>query len=739
MDALSRFGRVAGDSVKKYPYRILAAIVVVYFVLGALYLTTTPVFEKQDEEWHFAYTAYLIDHHALPPLDDNTEANPAEQIAGHPPLYYFLASRLLVLTGLDQERPRLKRNPFWAYPALGTVNDNKNRFTHPPNELLLQENRSFYLLRLFSLLLGVGAVIGAYAIASTLAYPPWVGLTAAAGVAIMPEYLFIASSVSNDALMASLSTLAILILILAIRPGAKWQLWMLFGIVAGFATLTKTSGLILEITGVAGAALVAFRKRSWRSGVIAAGSILITLIIIVGWWYARNAILFHDPLGTHIHQLKMGRKTPLSLSQMIAQWRFVERSFWAAFGRGNVLLPDFFYWGGRLAEFVTLIGLGVIMIVERKKDATRKVSLWLLLMLVAGFLFSLGLWTMTVRGSLGRLLFPTISVILLIIVIGINRIHRLFVTLFFLWLATLTVISPIYIANAYRPQKPEEMADLISNFHGAPIQFGDIARLTSYHITPNRVWPQQQTHVTLCWEALRRTKADYAAFIQILGPNDAAFGYRASYPGRGNAPTTFWTPGERICDDYMMTVRKDAPGPSVYPVIVWLYSAEKQQRPEATIAGNPINPAIIGYIKVNGEDHITAPDTGPQYGFSIPVKLLAYEWADASPGEVAPITLYWQTAGKIEYPYSVFIHLIDDEGHILAQADAQPHNALGEYPMTWWDRNETVADTHFMPLPDTLSAGVYTLRAGLYRLDTLARVPLDNGSDSIQLGQITIH
>jgi len=738
MDTLSRFRRIAGDFAKKYPYRILAAIVAVYFVMGVIYLTTTPVFEKQDEEWHFAYSVYLIDHHTPPPLDGDIEANPAEQIAGHPPLYYFLASRLLLWTKLDQERPELKRNPFWAYPAPGTVNDNKNRFTHPANELLLQENRSFYLLRLLSLLLGVGAVIGAYTIASSLAYPPWVGLTAAAGVAIMPQYLYIASSVSNDSLMASLSTLAIITLILAIRPGAKWRLWIIFGILAGLATLTKSSGLILEITGVVGAMLYAFRKRSWRSGGIAAGSILLTLIIIVGWWYARNAILFHDPLGSHIHQLKMGRKTPLSLSQIIGQWRFIERSFWAAFGRGNVLLPASLYWGGRIAEIAALIGLGVIMIVERKKSNARKLGLWLLLMLVAGFVFSLGLWTMTIRGSLGRLLFPAISVISLLMVIGLSRIRRLFVALFLLWLVTISVISPFYIAKAYRPQKAEEMGDLLADFHGAPIQFEDIARLTYYHINPDHVWPQQQTHVTLCWKALRRTKTDYAVFMQILGPNDAAFGYRASYPGRGNAPTTFWRQGERFCDDYMMNIRKNAPGPSVYPVAIWLYSPEKHYRPVATIDAAPAYPVIIGYIKVNGKNRITAPDTGPQYVFSAPVKLLAYEWSDASPGDVAPITFYWQAAGKIEYPYSVFIHLIDDEGAILAQSDAQPHNDLGDYPMNWWDKNETVADTHFLPLPKTLPAGVYTLRVGLYRLDTLARVPLVNGNDSIDLGRITI-
>jgi hypothetical protein len=724
--------------IRRHLYLMLAMILVLYFVLGLAYLAVTPVFEKPDENWHFAYVAYILDHRGLPPLDEDVAANPAEQIAGHPPLYYALSSGLLKLTGLEGVRPDIAPNPFWAVPVPGTVNDNKNHFIHPAHELTRTENRSFYLLRLFSLLIGAGAVIGAYAIASALRTPIWLWLAAAAGVALTPQYLYIATSVSNDALVASLSAFAMFTLLLAIRPRARWRLWILFGVLAGLATLTKTSAVTLVGVGMVGGAAAAWRDRSWKTGIASISSIAIALAVIVGWWYVRNGLLFHDPLGTNIHHLKMARETPLTLLQTLGEWRPVERSFWAAFGWGNALFPANYYLPFRIAEMAAIVGLGLLIFVDRKRSYAGRLGFWLLLMLVAGGLLGLGVWTMTIQGSLGRLLFSVLAPLMVLMMVGLARIHRAVTLIFLFWLAVMALLSPVIISRAYLPQSSRDVAENVADFQGPIIQFGDVARLISYDIQPDRVWPYQHVSVTLCWEALRRTETDYALFIQIVGPEDSAIGYRASFPGRGNALTRFWTPGDVICGDYQVDIKGDAPGPMVYPVVVWMYSIEKDERLIATIDGKAVQPAIIGHVKVYGKADVIAPDTGPAYEFADNVTLQAYEWTDASPGTVAPVTLYWQATGPISYPYTVFIHLVDAAGNIVAQTDAQPHNDLGEYPMDWWDSGETVRDVHLLSIPPMASPGAYTLRAGLYRLDTMARVPLISGGDSAELGDLTI-
>ena len=736
---MSDFVQVTKRIIRQYPHRVLALVLASYFILGFVYLALPPVFEKPDENWHFAYVTYILNHDALPPLAEDVDANPAEQIAGHPPLYYLLASGLLNLTGLSDSRPNVKPNLFWAVPVPGTVNDNKNHFIHQPMEWGLTENRSFYLLRFLSLFIGAGTILGAYGIASALGTPAWLRLAAAMGVGFTPQYLFIATSVSNDALIAALSAIATFTLLLAIRPGAKWRMWIIFAVLASLAALTKTSGLILVGVGIAGGMLAAWRDRSWRTAFISLGGIVVALLLIVGWWYFRNAMLFGDPLGTNIHHLKMARETPLSLMQTLSQWRPVERSFWAAFGWGNVLFPDGLYWGFRIAEAVAVFGLGIIIFRDRKHGYAGQLGFWVLVILVAGGFLSLGIWTMTIKGSLGRLLFSIMAALMVLMTLGLARIHRIFVSLFLLWLIVMALISPIVIARAYQSQSSEDVALAVADFQGPTIQFGDVARLIAYNIQPDRVWPYQRIHVSLCWETLKQTKTDYVVFIQVLGPEDASMGDRASYPGRGNAPTRFWTPGEIICDDYLVDIKGDAPGPAVYPVVVWMYSIEEDKRLNASIDGVSVNPTIIGHVKIYGEAHINAPDTGPSYRFTDHVALMAYEWQDASPGENIPITLYWQATGTVTYPYTVFIHLVDDAGNIIAQADAQPHNHLGEYPMNWWDPGEIVQDAHLLSIPADIAPGRYTLRVGLYRLDTLARLPLAQGGDHADLGVLNIH
>jgi hypothetical protein len=197
-------------------------------------------------------------------------------------------------------------------------------------------------------------------------------------------------------------------------------------------------------------------------------------------------------------------------------------------------------------------------------------------------------------------------------------------------------------------------------------------------------------------------------------------------------------PGSVICGDYQVDIKGDAPGPAVYPVEIWMYNVDKDKRLTVNIDGASMDAAVIGYVKIYGQNDIAVPDTGTAYTFADNVILKAYHWPDVSAGEQAAISLYWQAAGQISYPYTVFLHLVDVQDNIVAQADAQPHNHLGEYPMNWWDPNEIVLDVHRMSIPKDTPPGRYTLRVGLYRLDTLTRIPLLQGGDSVDLGDMNI-
>ncbi len=78
----------------------------------------------------------------------------------------------------------------------------------------------------------------------------------------------------------------------------------------------------------------------------------------------------------------------------------------------------------------------------------------------------------------------------------------------------------------------------------------------------------------------------------------------------------------------------------------------------------------------------------------------------------SPISLVWQANSEMLTSYRVFIHLVDETGTIVAQADGEP--AHWTRPTTGWAVGEFIVDEHLIELPESLPDGELTLRVGLY-------------------------
>ena len=104
------------------------------------------------------------------------------------------------------------------------------------------------------------------------------------------------------------------------------------------------------------------------------------------------------------------------------------------------------------------------------------------------------------------------------------------------------------------------------------------------------------------------------------------------------------------------------------------------------------------------------------------------------------VVLYWQATRKIAKDYTVFVHLADANGNVMAQQDHAP--AFGLYPTTAWQPGESIVDVYDVPVD--APAGIYSLIVGMYDPNTLIRLPVtdSNGNrlsdDQIVLTQITI-
>ena len=83
-----------------------------------------------------------------------------------------------------------------------------------------------------------------------------------------------------------------------------------------------------------------------------------------------------------------------------------------------------------------------------------------------------------------------------------------------------------------------------------------------------------------------------------------------------------------------------------------------------------------------------------------------------APGDILQLALFWQTIEQLEQRYKVFLHLVDDQGRIVAQRDSEPGGGLAL--TTTWSPGETVRDNHGIFVPIETPSGNYTLLLGMY-------------------------
>jgi serine/threonine protein kinase len=97
------------------------------------------------------------------------------------------------------------------------------------------------------------------------------------------------------------------------------------------------------------------------------------------------------------------------------------------------------------------------------------------------------------------------------------------------------------------------------------------------------------------------------------------------------------------------------------------------------------------------------------------VVLLSCEFNDVTfrPGDSVQMIVTWQVLDALPEPYTVFIHITDPSGRILAQLDRPPLG--GSRPTNTWRAGERLLDPYALSLPANMPPGLYWVRIGLYR------------------------
>jgi 4-amino-4-deoxy-L-arabinose transferase-like glycosyltransferase len=715
----------------------IALILAMFIILGVTYSLVTPIFEAPDEIYHYFFIKHLADGKGLP-VQNPEDTGLWEQEGSQPPLYYLIGALATFWIDTSDAEDLLWRNP---QANIGTPLDpgNKNVIVHTEQESFPFQGTALavHLIRLLSVLLGAGTVFLTYRLALEI-FPDHeqLALGAAAINAFIPQFLFISGAVNNDNLVVFVSSLALLLILRITHHVSRitnpnWSLvighWSLLGFVLGLACLSKLNGLGLLILTAVVMIVEACRRRSSEplvGGVIA----LAVAMVVAGWWYVRNWTLYGDPTGLNRMLAVVGRGSPpSSLSELWGEFRGLRMSLWALFGWFSIVVAPAAY---AILDAVSLLALAGLAIWFVRRRCLPETSLGVLILWVAIVFLGLVRWTWTTPGTQGRLLFPAISALCILLILGLSqlvprRYVKITVIVMSLAMFVFAALCPfLYIGPAYaRP--PIVPLDEVPP--GAAHNFGERIRLLGCQLDRERVRPGETLGITFYWQGLVEMKENYYLFIHLLGRKGQLVGHEDTYHGWGTYPTSLWRPGEVIRDTYRLPISQGALAPSLIRVDMGIYDPSTGQA--LTLfdqAGQPIGSSVVvGQLRmVPRERREVAIDNPLYFNLANKVAFIGYkvDKAKLGPGEEVRLTLYWQAEGEMGTDYTVFTHLIDEEGNIWGQMDSQP--LQGDYPTSFWDIGEVIEDEYILAINEDAPAGLYRLEVGMYELATRQRLPV---------------
>jgi len=113
------------------------------------------------------------------------------------------------------------------------------------------------------------------------------------------------------------------------------------------------------------------------------------------------------------------------------------------------------------------------------------------------------------------------------------------------------------------------------------------------------------------------------------------------------------------------------------------------------------------------------------------IRLLGYALPsrDVRPGDVLQISLFWEATRPIPRRYKVFVHLLGEDGRIVAQRDAEPGG--GVRLTTTWPPGETILDNYGILVPMDAVPGKHRLAIGMYHIEDATRLPVSVGGEAV--------
>lgn len=269
------------------------------------------------------------------------------------------------------------------------------------------------------------------------------------------------------------------------------------------------------------------------------------------------------------------------------------------------------------------------------------------------------------------------------------------------------------------------------------INWDDKVALLGYGLSGDIFKPGDGLQLLLRLKGLTPIREELSLFVQLFDREGRLWAQDDSAPLRGLHPTTHWVVGEVVRDSHRLTLPLDIPS-GRYRLEVGIYSSATMERVPVVDSGE--ESVTLDYIRVTRGEEEPGPQHHLKADLGDKVALLGYdlEMKEARPGDTLYLTLYWQAQREMDEDYTVFVHLVDEEGTIWGQEDGWPEG--GFYPTSFWDPGEVVKDQYDLVIDPQVPPGLYRFEVGLYLSTTGERLPIiERGKvvgDKIILGEV---
>ena len=544
------------EALRGLPFQWLLPLC--FFCLGLIYIYAAPHFEASDSIAHVGMIKWIADHEGALPVQSADHSQLYRQQASQPPLYYYMMATIWTALDTSDFDEFFRLSPFAIVGdpmRLGNRNRIFYRQPYPPN-LHQGTSLALYVIRLVTLGMGTVAVAAVYQSARTvLPRRRDFAALACALTAFNPQFIFISASVSNDGLVIMLSALITWQMLAMLRDGFQTRRSLVLALLVALASLAKLSGLVFAALLILAGIWILIRTRDRRGFLVLLGAALVIWLVLAGWWFLRNLALYQEPFGTAAMLEYVGRRQT-TIPQLLAQeFQGLRISFWGLFGAFSILTRDIHY---QLMDALTLVSAAgfLVFAAKHRRDKFTFAAICFLVIILAVACLTLFWWSTQTTASTGRLLFPYITAISLLMAMGLTalRIPALLVALPML---AFSIAAPfLFIIPNY--DHPPQLDELPASARQTFARWDEIT-LIGYELkAPERKASGLEMPITLYWRAQRQSTVTRALFISLVDSEGNPVTRLETFPGWGTLPTPWWQADTIYRDDYILQIPADA-------------------------------------------------------------------------------------------------------------------------------------------------------------------------------------